>query len=130
MSVVPSRSEQHNVTLLPGPARYSYFINRIVDWEEVWSIGDEKGWVLTMIDDESLIPIWPAASYAHACCDNEWASCEPRCIPLQSWLDKWIPGMIADSRNTAVFPIPSGNAVVVSPSRLKEDILLALEQYE
>ncbi|WP_260849873.1 DUF2750 domain-containing protein [Bacillus pumilus] len=39
---------------LSAKKRYDYFIKKIVDFEEVWSLRNEKGWVMS--EDEHGIP--------------------------------------------------------------------------
>lgn len=131
MSYDVNEYEYDSVIKLSGPERYEYFINKIADWEEVWSIQDGEGWGL-MGDDtgKELVPIWPAEKYVSACCTGFWKGCNPKAIPLNYWLEKWIPGMLNDGRMCAVFPLLSDKGVVVDPNKLEVDIREALSQYE
>jgi hypothetical protein len=119
------------VLALPGEQRYSYFIKRVADWEQVWSLQDEKGWVLT--DDAAgheLVPVWPHPRFAEACVAGAWAGSVPKAIELSEWLEYWIPGMINDQRLVAVFPTPSMTSVtVVTPERLRDDLEEELSLY-
>ncbi len=131
MSYEVNDYEYDSVTSLSGPERYQYLVNKIVDWEEVWSIKDQSGWSLMGDDtDNELVPIWPAEKYASACCTGLWKNCEPETIDLETWLEKWISGMSADGRSCAVFPLPSDKGLVVTPEQLEKDIREALLQYE
>ena len=40
--------------------RYDYCVKRVADWQEAWSIEDERGW-LTVADDSGVVhvPLWP-----------------------------------------------------------------------
>jgi len=119
------------VCALPGPRRYDYFIGKVTDWEEVWSVGEGDGWALMGSDDgQEVVPVWPAAAYAQACCVDEWKDCVPKAILLAEWMEKWIPGMVADKKKVAVFPLPQGKGIVVKPSDLKLDLDEALHVYE
>ena len=131
MSYDVNEYEFGSVLKLSGSERYEYFIQKIADWEELWSIRDSEGWGLMRDDSgKELVPIWPAEKYASACCTGVWEGYSPNNIPLDYWLEKWIPGMLKDDRLCAVFPLPTDKGVVVGPERLEKDISEALSQYE
>lgn len=130
MSYQVGPQELAAVMALPGAVRYQYFLNKVADWEELWSIGDDEGWVLSSDGVAELVPIWPAAAFARACCIGDWQKDTPRSIDLDSWLEKWIPGLVKDQRSVAVFPLPNGNGPVVTPERLQSDLSEALKAYE
>ena len=41
MSYEVSQAEMEAVMSLAGPDRYSYFVAKAGDWEELWSLGNE-----------------------------------------------------------------------------------------
>ena len=103
--------------------RYEYFIKRVADWESVWSLANDDGWVLAGEDGGSeSVPVWPHPKYATASAVEVWAGCEPKAISLKDWMTKWLPGMVRDGRSVTVFPTPALNGVVVEPHVLAEDI--------
>jgi uncharacterized protein DUF2750 len=119
------------VQALAPEKRYEYLINKIADWEEVWSIGDDDGWVL--LGDETgteLIPIWPAEAFATACCVLEWQNEMAKSISVSDWMNKWTPEMIADGRKVAVFPLPNHKGMIVEPARLAGDIQEWLDEFD
>lgn len=119
------------VSALPGPDRYSHFVGQVADREEVWGLRGPDGWVLAADDDgRPLVPIWPHARYAEACAAGAWAGAAPEAIPLDRWMDAWLPGLTRDGRGVAVFPVPGGSGVPVDAVRLAADLSEALEQYE
>ena len=131
MSYEVNDRELESVLALPAATRFDYFLNRIADWEEVWSLADQDGWVLTADDDgNECVPVWPARRFAEACCLGKWQNNEPRVISLDDWCEKWLPGMAADRRRVAVFPLDSDKAVVMRPQELLKVIDETLEQYE
>jgi len=115
---------------MPAPERYALFVRRVVDWQIVWSLRSPNGWTL-MGDDNGteVVPVWPHERFAHTCADlkkHETAMA----IDLDDWLEKWLPGMSKDRRQVAVFPVPNGKGVVISPEQLKSDLLLERDQYD
>ena len=117
------------VTALSGPARYCHFIGQIADWAEVWSLRGPGGWVLAAgADGRPLVPAWPHARYAEACAAGGWAGAVPEAIPLDRWLEAWLPELARDGRGLAVFPVPNGSGVPVESERLAADLSKAMEQ--
>ena len=118
------------LTGMSAPDRYSVFLDRVADWEEVWSIRSANGWCL-MADDSGveMIPVWPHERFATACASNNKQE-QAASIALDDWLDKWLPGMLKDGRQVAVFPVPCGHGFVVSPARLRTDLLAQFEELE
>ena len=110
--------------------RYRLFIERVTDWQEIWSLRNNDGWSLMSNEDQvELVPVCPHERFALACAeasDGEYAAA----ISLTDWIGKWIPGMSKDGRLIAVFPVPSGNGIVVTPVQMQTDLLTACEKYE
>ena len=130
MSYQVSSRELAAVVALPAAARYQYFLNKVSDWEELWSVGDDEGWALVSDGVAEVVPIWPAAAFAQACCVENWQRNKPRAIALDRWLEKWTPGLIKDQCSVAVFPLSNGNGPIVTPERLHSDLSEALKAYE
>lgn len=111
------------VIQLPDVRRYEYFVKRVADWEVLWSLKSDSGWVLAADDEgRQLVPVWPHAQFASACATSNWAGAVATPIDLRVWLERWTPGMTGDARYVAVFPVPSGKGVVVLPERLAQDL--------
>lgn len=125
-----SEKEQSSVVALPGAKRYSYCIKRITDWETVWSLRGDSGWVLASDPNGAeVVPVWPHPAFAQSCATGDWAGSEATAIDLKVWLDRWVPGMISDERSVAVFPTANDRGVVVEAKRFRDDITYESEQY-
>jgi len=115
---------------MPAPERYAIFVRRVADWQVVWGLRSEHGWRLMANEDGiEVVPVWPHQRFAEAIADVQKQE-QPATISLDDWLNKWLPGMMRDGRQVAVFPIPGQKGIVVSPERLKADLLAECEQYE
>ena len=90
MGWVPQEQEVKAVLKMNGARRCEYFVKRVVDTEQLWSLRGGDGWVL-MADDTGtpLVPVWPHERYAQECADGDWADCQPSPIALQAWLRAW-----------------------------------------
>lgn len=51
--------EAENVLKLDNRKKYEYFIKKVADFEEVWSLRDEDGWATLGTEDKVFFPIWP-----------------------------------------------------------------------
>jgi hypothetical protein len=120
-----------SVIRLPAPKRYSYFLKKVSDWRQLWSLATVDGWAEASDDAvKMLVPIWPHERFAKACATAAWQDYEPRRIDLDVWIEHWIPGMTKDGKEVAVFPTPDEKGVVVPPERLFADLSQELAQYE
>jgi hypothetical protein len=122
--------ELASIMAMSAPDRYSVFVRRVADWQEVWSLPSSNGWRL-MADENGteIVPVWPHKQFAAACANTSLEEVAAA-INLDDWLEKWLPGIMNDGRLVAVFPVPTGEGVVVTADRLRADLLSECEQYE
>ncbi|MFN3653243.1 MAG: DUF2750 domain-containing protein [Armatimonadota bacterium] len=124
--------EYRNVLGLDARGRYEYFIHKVADWQEVWGLRRQAGWVtFGHPDGGEGFPFWPHPRYAEACATGDWSDHLPESIPLDAFVERWLPGMAADGLKVAVFPVPeTNNAAVLAPETLKADLEEELLKYE
>jgi len=131
MSWIPNNIEIKAVLVLGPSERYAYWVKKVADQHQVWSLWQEGGWALTGDAMNCiLVPVWPHFKYAELCAEGAWAGYQPRSIPLEDWLNRWIPGMQQDRRQVAVFPTISDKGICVEPKRLEQDLCNELSNYE
>lgn len=131
MSYVVNEHEFQNVISLSAFDRYQYFLNKVADWEEVWSVRSADGFRM-MSDPQGVlcIPVWPAEPYAQACCQEEWADASPVAVSLEDWMAKWLPGIKNDNRKIALFPLPQDQGMVLDSDQLRQDLQELLDEFE
>ena len=112
----------------PARERYEYFIKKVADSQAVWSLWND-GWALMGDDEGEAVPVWPHPRFAEAFATAAWEGHRPRKITLEDWLVKWIPGMEADHRKVAVFPVEGGTTTKASPGQLRTDLEEELVKY-
>ena len=120
-----------NIRLLSGEDKYDYFIRKVADFEEVWSLYD-NGWALLGDGNGTeLIPFWPEEAFAKLCATNQWQDYKPRSIDMDSFLTKWLPGMEQEGKNVSVFYLSKEDKGIIKvPGDLTADLRQELEQYE
>jgi Protein of unknown function (DUF2750) len=117
------------ISALEPVERYAYFVKRVTDEQRLWSLWND-GWVLATDDaGRELVPVWPHQYYANRCAEGEWSGSIPKEIGLDSWMERWLPGIDRDSRRIAIFPTSESKGVVVSAERLTFDLEEELENY-
>ncbi|GGO85813.1 hypothetical protein GCM10011348_35230 [Marinobacterium nitratireducens] len=103
--------------------RFDHFLEKTADWEEIWSLADANGCVMLTTDDgESCLPVWPHPDYALDWATEGWEDCEPLKIDLESWFERWTPGLEEDEILVAVFPRLDDEGVLVSSRELSAAI--------
>ena len=81
--------------------RHDRFVKRIVASREVWGLKSDDGWACTAstadgTEGRSVMPFWSDRAYAAQCAREDWSEYEPTAIPLELFLERWLPGMAGD----------------------------------
>lgn len=127
MMTYPLTSQEYqDVLQLSAEQRHKHFINKVVKWNEIWSLSSDEGWVSLIADGDDCFPVWPHPDYAAAWATNDWSDCKPKVISLQVWLERWITGMKSDGSMIVIFPDLNDEGIVVSPDEIKASLLEAL----
>ena len=120
-----------NVQQLPAGERYDYFVKRVADWQEAWTVEGDRGW-LTGTDDEGVIhvPLWAHPLFAEMCATGNCSNGRIMRVGLRELTDKMLPQLESDHYRVSVMPIPPGTGVPVEPGRLRKDLLSELAKIE
>ena len=128
-----STDEYQRILALPPQERYTHFVERVANTQQIWSLRTRAGWV-TMGDraEDQIVPVWPDSRYAETFIGGEWADAQVTGIALRDWVDRRVPEMIKQRTRIAVFPVTASaeGAVVTEPERLQWDLQRAAEQYD
>ncbi len=124
----PSQAEYHATLSLGAPARYADFVEQVAERGVVWSLSTPTGWVLAKDGARELVPMWPRERYAVACATDAWLEAAPERVDLAVVLGKWLDHLARRRRWVAVFPVPAGRGIPVSPERLHRDLTRAVEE--
>ena len=107
-------SEQYQQTLkLDANQRLKYLFKTMMAEKQVWLLVDDIGCVMLNTEDEDCVPIWPSEQFAQGWATGEWQHCQPKCIKLNEWQQRWIPGLIEDDLSVAVFPNENEEGMVM-----------------
>lgn len=120
--------EVENVLKLDNRKKYMYFIKKIVDWEEVWSLKDEDGWAELGLDGETYFPVWAKEDYSELCRSEEWRNYHSEAIDLYEFMQDWIPRLKKDGMRITIMWY-EGAGIDIDWDDLSRDISIELEKY-
>ncbi|AYB34305.1 DUF2750 domain-containing protein [Chryseolinea soli] len=118
-----------NVINLSASERYSYFIRKVADFEQVWGLYSD-GWATLANDEEKMLAFWPEIEFAELCATDAWKDYQPKKISLEDFIEKWLNGMTRDGIKAAIFYTPAEKGVVIPAQELRGALDKELEQYE
>ena len=129
-----SKQEFEAITKLVPKKRYDYFIKRICDWEQVWTLYDDDCIILN--EDKKgdlfilLFPFEPFASY-YAIRTEGMQNAVCKSYSIKDFFGSFLEKLLSNNITKAlVFPIPNGFGLNVPIKTIKEDVNEELENYE
>lgn len=84
------------LTEMTPEARYDYLVEQVKEHQTLWSLQDLDGCVMLTTEEEDCIPMWPTEEAAASWAVDDWADCQALSIPVDEWLERWVPGMQDD----------------------------------
>ena len=101
------------------------FVERVAASKEVWGLKSEAGWAASGSnhdEDRSVIAFWSDAAYARRCAKGSWFDYVPTPIPLDKFLELWLPGMDRDGTLAGTNWDQNRCGMEIYPLSLKEQI--------
>ncbi|WP_196893076.1 DUF2750 domain-containing protein [Aureivirga marina] len=122
--------EIENVLKLSPFERYKYFIKKVADIEELWTIVDENNkFSIAEIDNKKLISFWSAKEYIKSNLEESWENEIPFKMNLDYFESKIIPLIEEKELLINVFSINGKSGFVVSLREFIRDLNEELELY-
>lgn len=122
--------EIESVSNLEPYKRYQYFIKKIADFEELWTIIDENGdYALSDIDDKVLISFWSAKEYIASNLSEGWKNCKAKKLTLDDLEDEIFDLIASENLLINVFPINGKSGFVVDLDEFARDLSDELKNY-
>lgn len=79
--------------------RYDTFVESIKSTGEVWGLNAGEGCIVVdsvEFEDTEVMPFWPDEDSAKAVATEDWSEFTPELIPLEEFLENWLPGLHED----------------------------------
>ena len=107
MRYSPSESELIEIESSSAEHRIHYFLTRIIEAEEVWSLGDDSGWAIKEVGDKAIIPIWPYKELATVCAQQAGDNQTAVAVSLEQFVYTVLPKI--DQQNIQIEIMPTNN---------------------
>ncbi|WP_140484765.1 DUF2750 domain-containing protein [Flavobacterium sp. GSA192] len=122
--------EIENVSNLEPYNRYQYFIKKVADYEELWTIIDQSGdFALSDIDDKVLISFWSAKEYIDSNLNDGWENCSPKKLTFDDLEDEIFDLIASENYLINVFPVNGKSGFVVNLDEFSRDLSDELGSY-
>ena len=129
-----SKQELEAVTALSPEKRYNYFVKRICDWEQVWTLYEDDYIVLNEAKNGKLyILLFPCKDFAEHYATNTrgMKGVSYKSFEINEFLETIIKKLQANNVSKAlVFPVANGYGLNVSMTDMVKDIQSELENYK
>ena len=129
-----SKQELETVTTLSPEKRYNYFVKRICDWEQVWTLYEDDYIVLNEAKNGKLyILLFPFKDFAEHYATNTrgMKGVSYKSFEINEFLETIIKKLQANNvSNALVFPVANGYGLNVSMTDMVKDIQSELENYK
>lgn len=120
-----------SVLALSGRDRASHFVGKVADWEQLWGVRNEEGWLVPETPEGlAYFPVWPHPEYAQSIADAHFPGHVATEIGLSDFLSEWLPILEKDGVKVAVFPNREWEFWVMEPGDLAESLAEEAAQYE
>ena len=129
-----SKQELEAVTALSPEKRYNYFVKRICDWEQVWTLYEDDCIVLNEAKNGKLyILLFPFKDFAEHYATNTrgMKGVSYKSFEINEFLETIIKKLQANNvSNALVFPVANDYGLNVSMTDMVKDIQSELENYK
>ena len=126
-----TRQEIESVSKLEPFKRYKYFIKKIADFEEIWTIVDKNGDIaLSDIEEKTFISFWTAEPFIKSNLNKGWKKCTPVKLDLDNFEETVSPLIKENNYLINVFPVNGKSGFIVNIDEFIRDLNEELEQYE
>jgi len=129
-----SKQELEAVTALSPEKRYNYFVKRICDWEQVWTLYEDNYIVLNEAKNGKLyILLFPFKDFAEHYATNTrgMKGVSYKSFEINEFLETIIKKLQANNvSNALVFPVANDYGLNVSMTDMVKDIQSELENYK
>ena len=129
-----SKQELDAVIALSPEKRYDYFVKRICDWEQVWTLYDDDYIVLNEAKNGKLyVLLFPFKDFAEHYATNTrgMKGVSYKSFEINEFLETIIKKLQANNvSNALVFPVANGYGLNVSMIDMVKDIQSELENYK
>ena len=124
-----SRGQAERLRGLAATARLARTFEVIADRGELWVWGDEDEILFTEDGKRrTLLPIWPHATLARLENEGEVDGEHAIRIPVDVFLDEWLPQLAEDDADIAVCPVEEQSAAILTLAEFRSRMTAVLRR--
>ena len=110
----PRAIEVKVINSLPVDERVEYFLNRIVDNDELWSTANDVGWVKQNISGHEVVRLWPYHEFI-------WEGANKRgMVSFEYFKGKVLPELIKSGVDVEIFPVKDDAGKLLTATEFKK----------
>lgn len=117
MRYAPTTQELQDIKSMPAAQRLQYFLTRVMEAEEVWSLADRHGWVMRVQDDKTILSLWPYRQCAEACIDE--SDLYSHATSLDHFVERIIDSLIEQDIQLDILPGRDSQGALLSAVELQ-----------
>jgi hypothetical protein len=105
---------------------YERFVARVKETRTVWGLKASTGWAVcesNEYEETDVYPFWSEEADARVHCTDDWARFEPTGLPLDVFIDTWLPGMSEDGVLVGTDWDAELSGIEIEPGDLARDLL-------
>jgi len=127
----PLNKEQIKAVLKKDTAkRYSYFVKKIVGWQQLWGAKKGDEWLVPVSPEKfDYFPLWPHPKCAQHALEGHYPGYEAAEISLPELLEYWLPLLSQNNVKPAVFPNHEWAFAPVEAKKLGQQLQQELDKY-
>lgn len=122
MRYKPSETELSDLQTMSAEQRMMYFLSRTCETEEIWSLGNDEGWLINESGNQRWITVWPYEVSAIQCKTADQESYDAATVSLEHFVYTLLPVMIEQNIMIEIFPAEQQSGRLFKASELFEII--------
>ncbi len=120
MRYTPPDTELAILDTMPANERLHYATTRMVESEEIWSLGNDSGWIISEMEDRQIIPIWPYRQLALEYTSGKPDTLLPQATSLEHFVYDILDKCSVNNIWLEVFPTINDRGKLINSSELYE----------
>lgn len=126
----PYEQEYQAVQTMSDAELLEYFLIRITETEEIWSL-NKKGKLFTRdLDGQNCVPVWSYLKYAREAALDTWQDCVPNALSLEYFIFNTLQQLLDQDVMIEVMPASSKPGCLITPHRLMDILVSVLHAQE
>lgn len=110
--------------------RYQYFIKRVADSEQMYTLVDkDDNWALADVEGKDVFSVWSVPEFALPCASGKWENFSVKEITIEQFEDDIIDEIDKNGYLINVFPIKGKSGFIVDINEFAKDLNDEMRKY-